>query len=106
MTGDSLPGKVFDSPDEDFWRYGVGAMVWLRVHGHRALYVLLPGAPDARRGLDVDGVLLYVDHEDDNWAAEGTIHGWDGNVWRPTLSPSIETPYWHGYIEAGRLRTA
>lgn len=32
------------------------------------------------------------------------VWGWDGNVEKPTLSPSLLVPgVWHGYLRAGRL---
>ena len=34
------------------------------------------------------------------------VWGWDGNEERPTIQPSILcTGHWHGYLEAGRLRS-
>ena len=29
---------------------------------------------------------------------------WNGNEDKPTLSPSIESQYWHGYLEDGFFR--
>ena len=90
-----------------FWEYGIGAMCWRHVRDRgggpavRALYVLLPPRGDAH--------MLYVDRLPDDWAAPGKTRGWDGNIKRPTLSPSIQTlpaeTGWHGYLEDGNLRT-
>ena len=34
------------------------------------------------------------------------VWGWDGDVDRPTLQPSIHMPgAWHGYLRAGRLES-
>ena len=36
----------------------------------------------------------------------GQAWGWDGNIDRPTLAPSIHTfVHWHGYLRAGRLES-
>lgn len=39
-------------------------------------------------------------------APAGPVWGWDGNEEKPTLNPSIHViGHWHGYLEAGRLRS-
>lgn len=59
------------------------------------LYVWLPGTtgPDAIR------VKRGAPGGDRVW-------GWDGNVEKPTLTPSIHAPgQWHGYMVAGVLKS-
>ena len=57
-----------------------------------------------RRG---DHILLHMSHEQGNWAQPGPINGWDGNLEKPTLSPSILVEgVWHGFLENGEMRTA
>ena len=56
-------------------------------------------------------IRLFTNHAADNWSAPGDQSGWDNNLERPTLSPSIavwnddETAYaFHGFLENGELR--
>ena len=61
----------------------------------KTLYVWLPGVP----GPDA----LQIQH-----GAPGgdRVWGFDGNMEKPTLFPSIHTPgYWHGYLRKGRLES-
>ena len=44
-----------------------------------------------------------MEHEPQNWAAPGSVNGWDGNEEEPTLSPSIVAGKWHGYLRGGKL---
>jgi hypothetical protein len=41
--------------------------------------------------------------------ADRAVWGWDGDLDRPTLEPSIldsaQVPKWHGYLRAGRLES-
>ena len=59
------------------------------------LYLILPGTK----------------HPDSIAIQRGTLGGprawgWDGNVERPTLQPSIHMPgEWHGYLRAGQLES-
>ena len=110
MAPTIVQGRMFRTDDwTGFWAYGVGAMKWRRVRDQnglgpiRKLYVLLPrvgmpgGEPNA----------IYMERQPDNWASPGPVNGWDGDLERPTLTPSIQTlPHeggWHGYITAGNL---
>ena len=106
-----IEGRMFQTDDwTGFWAYGLGAMQWRSVvcdrNGFgpiRALIVRLPR----------DGVIggevhrLYVERQPDNWAAPGPVKAWDGDLERPTLTPSIQTlpaeGGWHGYITEGNL---
>ena len=57
------------------------------------IYLWLPGAkgPDALR-IQKGG------------PGGDRVWGWDGNVDKPTLTPSIhDVGHWHGYLRAGRL---
>lgn len=39
-------------------------------------------------------------------APTGRVWGWDGNVEKPTITPSINYQgHWHGYLEAGFLKS-
>ena len=105
-----IQGQMFEIDDyHEFFAYGVGAMQWHSVIDQndqgpvRALLVLLPrvGIP---RG---EPHLLYVERQPDDWASPGPVKAWDGNLERPTLTPSIQTlpeeGGWHGYLTAGNL---
>ena len=97
-----------------FWEHGVGAMSWTRIvkdgvrGSHRALYIVVP---DNRWEHGVP-LCLYVEHETNNWAHDGPVKGWDGNIEKPTLSPSIQVLQdgkptgWHGWLRAGVLEDA
>ena len=94
---------------EVFYTHGVGAMQWRLMFDRngvgpvRALLVLLPrvGIPGG------ESHYLYVERQPDNWASPGPVKAWDGDLERPTLTPSIQTlpaeGGWHGYITAGNL---
>ena len=105
-----IQGRMFRTGDWDgFWAYGVGAMQWRDIRDQnslgpvRALIVLLPrvGIPEG------EPHRLYVERQPDNWASPGPNKVWDGDLKRPTLTPSIQTlpaeGGWHGYITAGNL---
>ena len=105
-----IKGLMFSTGDwTGFWAYGLGAMKWHGVRDPegrgpiRALLVRLPR--DGVTGGEVHR--LYVERQPDNWAAPGPVKAWDGDLERPTLTPSIQTlPVeggWHGYITAGNL---
>ena len=65
------------------------------VEGTRHLYLCLPG--------DTNLAAIKVQR-----GAPGGLRvwGWDGNEDKPTIAPSIHCPgLWHGYLEAGHLRS-
>ena len=103
-------GRMFRTEDwKGYWAYGVGAMQWRHVFDQnglgpvRALIVQLPrvGIPEG------DPHRLFVERQPDDWASPGPVKSWDGDLERPTLTPSIQTlpaeGGWHGYITAGNL---
>ena len=105
-----IKGRMFRAGDwDEFWAYGVGAMQWRGVFDQnglgpvRAILVLLPrvGLPGG------EPHCLYVERQPDDWASPGSVKAWDGDLKRPTLTPSIQTlppeGGWHGYITAGNL---
>ena len=105
-----IQGKMFLTDDwKGFWSHGVGAMQWRLLFDQngigpvRVLIVLLP-----RDGmLRGDPHRLFVERQPDNWSCPGPVKDWDGDLERPTLTPSIQTlpaeGGWHGYIRAGNL---
>lgn len=65
-----------------------------------SLWIRLPGEGEARVGR------CRVYREGQPYPSEGPGWLWDGNVDQPTLSPSIHMlGDWHGYLEAGALRS-
>ena len=94
---------MFTDIDKEFWAYGIGAMCWKELDGLRALYIILPGWEDEERP-DTCPSALFVNHAPNNWAKPGEIEGWDGNIEKPTFTPSIHIPGgWHGYLTEGEL---
>ena len=52
-------------------------------------------------------IMLYMMRQPDNWSAPGEVSGWDGDLERPTLHPSISVPgEWHGYLRDGEMEDA
>ena len=105
MSDLSYPIRLawFDDMDDQFWAHGVGAASWRFLRGldgttRRALAVKLPGDPELS--------MLFMEHAPDNWAQAGPKNGWDGHETEPTLTPSIGTDVWHGFIERGHICTA
>ena len=94
------PGKVFEDWNS-FDTYGVGAMKWsYDPDGTRVLWFRAP---------DNDCARIYTTRDDEYWCKGGRIVGWDGNVERPTFTPSIwlrEKRGWHGFITNGDLHDA
>ena len=82
------------------WATGLGAYLWDTdaESRHRTLTILLP-TPGTRIGYSPHR--LFMEHAPNNWAKPVPINGWDGNEQFPTLHPSINTGFWHGYIESG-----
>ena len=98
-----VPGKMFDGdPYEDegkqFWNYGPGAMCWyIGPTGRRFLRLLTP-----HQNREQEYVSLPVKPYEGQMAS----WEWDGNLERPTLTPSIDiltTGGWHGYVTNGNL---
>lgn len=58
------------------------------------LYIWLPGAvgPDA----------LRIDRRKTD---QRRVWTWDGNEDKPTITPSISAPEWHGYFTNGKLQS-
>ncbi len=104
MAFKSCPMVYHESKGESFWRQPPGHFYWAvsddltEIH----LWMTLPrqdnddGSPcciPIRRGLPIDGP---------SW-------GWDGNIEKPTLQPSVfhdphnpaSPHHWHGWIRAG-----
>ena len=57
-----------------------------------------------------EGIMIIL--PDEGWhhipiqkgpAPDGKVWGWDGNTDKPTLTPSIRSSNWHGYLTNGRL---
>ena len=71
----------------DFYFHPVQGM-----DGETALHIMLPGSTfiviGVRRGS----------------STTPKVWGWDGDHYKPTLTPSIHTVgHWHGFLRAGRL---
>lgn len=81
-------------------KHGPGAFVWDVQPDRRALIFCLPG--------ETFGRSIYVNQGPP--LGEG-VWGWDGNVEKPTITPSIlawerqteRVEAWHGYLSAGRF---
>lgn len=108
-----IKGRLFRNLHEDyqaFFDYGPGAMCWATEEGHRVLWFLALPPADNPRGVRFEVARIYpAGHAENNWAAPGPRNGWDGNVERPTLHPSIwlnDRRGWHGWIKGGDLETA
>ena len=104
--GKLFPGRLVNATYSAFYEYGIGAMRWSwNGIGNRRLHLLVPymgNGPDCMQAL-----LLYMNHQEGNWAKEGIIVGWDGNEEKPTLQPSIHIPGgWHGWVKEGNLITS
>ena len=67
---------------------------------HLVLYLLVPGA-----GREPELVKLYMHRTETRWDEPGTVIAWNGNVKKPTLIGSIQTPHWVGILEFGKLFT-
>lgn len=104
------PGFMFRDAIADyetFFDYGIGAMCWsFDAEARRELYFLAP-CPDAPRGFEVARILTMTDGK--GWTHPGAVSGWDGNLERPTFTPSIwlrNRSGWHGFIRNGNLEDA
>ena len=105
MFADRDPGNP---NDPEFFAHGIGAMRWSVGPRYRWLEFL---APDVERASADGNVLACICTTTDgaNWSCPGDVSGWDGNVEKPTFSPSIwlrDRKGWHGYIRNGDLYTA
>lgn len=81
---------------EEFWGAAVrgeGPLCW--AEPGKALYFAAPGDRALSR--------LFMQHAEGNWAEEGPVLGFNGDLERPSLSPSIHAGDWHGYIVRGEL---
>ena len=78
-------------PGDFAWSFDSEALNGERTY----LYVCLPGF------LDMSAI------EVQRGPARGErVWGWDGNIDKPTLTPSINAAgHWHGFLRAGRLES-
>jgi hypothetical protein len=63
--------------------------------GCDCIYIWMPGmsGPDA----------IEIQHGNQGGLR---VWGWDGNIEKPTLTPSLHVPgVWHGYLKKGRLES-
>ena len=104
-------GRVFPSLWEHydaFFAYGPGAMAWEEdKEGRRVLYFLAPPRPGWVCRFETARIHTETDGKD--WTNPGPVKGWDGNIERPTFSPSIwlsDRKGWHGFIRNGDLHSA
>jgi hypothetical protein len=51
------------------------------------------------------GEILTLRVTNGNPSEDGQVWGWNGNITKPTLKPSVKTTHWHGDITDGQLVT-
>ena len=97
-----MTDRTFATATTAFWKQGLGATAWGNIGGRRVLIALVPDLTD---GEPYEVAVLYTLHAEGNWTRPGPVDGWDFDLARPTLSPSVQMPRggWHGYIRDGRV---
>ena len=104
-------GRMFKEADQGFDAYGVGAMCWSQDDdGTPVLWFIAPRIPPMPgRQRQQEYARLYTTRDEELWRKGAPINGWDGNVERPTFTPSIwlnDKKGWHGFIRDGDLHDA
>lgn len=84
--------------EDEFER--LGDFAWRVIDGRRSMIVAIPRPSDGRSAASWVLSSWTIDHKnecDAQW-------GWDGNVDRPTLTPSLHAVgVWHGRVTRGEL---
>ena len=103
-VGKVVQGKMFSDTLADydaFFEFGPGAMCWSAdEQNRRTLWFIAPDGVTAR---------IYANRSKDDWAVPGDVIGWDGDISRPTFTPSIwlnNKKGWHGFIQKGDMVSA
>lgn len=93
--------RVQDISDRDFVEIGMFEFI---VNGNKEICGMLTALPDPDTRLGVGGCMF------ENYGGPGPKWEWNGDVNKPTLSPSIrrycsrrDGTAWHGYLRNGRF---
>jgi Family of unknown function (DUF6527) len=106
MSFKSCPMVYHATKGESFFEYPVGHFYWSvdETDGERLLWMKLPRQDDDPQG---SACIIPV-----RPTADTPAWGWDGNIEKPTLTPSVfhdpqnpESPHhWHGFIQNGEMK--
>ncbi len=86
--------EAFDR--DDAYEHGAGAFFWSK--DYSILWIMIPA------GTHPQGYCLSPWHIKPNKNDGGHSWQWDGNIEKPTLTPSLHAVgIWHGYMRNGNL---
>jgi Family of unknown function (DUF6527) len=107
MTFKSCPMVYHATKGESFFDYAPGHFYWAvsDVDGERRIWMMLP-----RQDNDEGSPCCIPVQPAIN--ANGASWGWDGNLEKPTLTPSVfhdphnpaSPHHWHGWVTQGEMR--